>query len=287
LASGRINRVILLSDGQANVGVTDTPTLAKGAARAADQGIRITTIGLGLDYNEDLMEALAENGRGQYHYVKDASGLQAVFDGELKAMQATVATNVDLKFAPSCDGVEIEDVYGYETRHDGSQLIVPLADLYGGDHRKVIVRLRAPSNIEGSESLVHATLSWKDARTNDAGTESVDLGVTVTADADAVASAADSDVLAQVEQVQAARTMRRATAMYEKGDTRGALKEIEAQESATHAREQQYHLAPEATAPIYNSMHAAAGVMAAAPADSDKGKDATKKAKAEAMDMSH
>src|SRR6185369_13658386 len=53
--------------------------------RIADQGVRVTTIGLGLDYNEDLMEATAENGRGQYYYVKDAGSLESVFAGELRS----------------------------------------------------------------------------------------------------------------------------------------------------------------------------------------------------------
>ena len=114
-----MNRVVLLSDGQANEGVTDRPTLGRIAAGAADRGVRLTTVGMGLDYNEDLMELLAENGRGRYYYVKDAASLEGVFAGELASMQATVASATELQLTPLCAGVEMLEVFGYETRAPG------------------------------------------------------------------------------------------------------------------------------------------------------------------------
>ena len=64
LTTGQVSRIILLSDGKANAGVIDQSAIADTARAAADKGVRITSVGVGLDYNEDLMEAIAEAGRG-------------------------------------------------------------------------------------------------------------------------------------------------------------------------------------------------------------------------------
>src|SRR5262249_20398951 len=132
LGQGTVNRVILLSDGNANVGITDVPSLSRVASDASERGVRITTVGLGLDCNEDLMEQVADHGRGQYSCGRAASGRDAVFAGELKAIQGTVAPAAELRLEPACAGVEIAEIYGYPTRRDGRAVVVPLADLAGG-----------------------------------------------------------------------------------------------------------------------------------------------------------
>src|SRR5207245_10292972 len=155
---------ILLSDGQANVGMVDLASLGTVAQAAAEQGIHVTTVGLGLDYNEDLMEALAERGRGQYYYVKDAASLERVFAGELRALEATVATQLELRIEPAAPGVEILDVPGYPLRRVGAAALVPLADLAGGETRKIVVKLRAPVHTLGAQPIVRATLAFAEAR---------------------------------------------------------------------------------------------------------------------------
>lgn len=286
IAEGRVNRVILLSDGQANVGITDTPTLARIAGGAADEGVRVTTIGLGLDYNEDLMEALAENGRGQYYYVRDAGGLEAVFAGELRSMQATVATRAELRLEPSCAGVEILEVYGYASRRDGQTVVVPMADLYGGDRRKLVVRLRMPAGHEGRTDVVRAVLGFDDAIAGGRKVAATTLGIEVTTDAQAVKAALDHEVLVKVEETEAANAMRNAAAAYERGDRAGAARQLQAQKARTAQRAAGYDMKPSATAGVQAELDdMEQGVMAHDPA-SGAGRDLTKKSKADARAMS-
>jgi hypothetical protein len=125
-----------------------------------DYANRINALhGLGVDYNEDLMEMVAESGRGQYYFVKDSAGLESVFAGELRSMQGTVATRAELRLTPACNGVEIAEVYGYESRREGGDTVVPLSDLFGGEKRKLIVRLRGPAAALGKKALVRTTLA--------------------------------------------------------------------------------------------------------------------------------
>jgi Ca-activated chloride channel family protein len=226
-AEGQVNRVILLSDGLANSGVVDTPSIAEGARQAANAGVRITTVGVGLDFNEDLMEAIAEAGRGNYHYVKEASDLDRVVAEEMAGIQTTVATNVELRLSPVCAGVEIAEVHGYESKREGNAFVVPMADLSGNDSRKLLVSLKVPSNHNGNVAALHGELVYRDAKGTEVHKANVDLGLQVTDDKQAVNASVNADVMAQALQLQGAKSMRDAAAAYEAGDQAGAAAIIE------------------------------------------------------------
>jgi Ca-activated chloride channel family protein len=282
----RINRVVLLSDGQANVGVVDPQLIARDASQAADQGVRVTTIGLGIDYNEDLMEAIAENGRGQYYYVKDAAGLESVFAGELRSMQGTVATAAELRIDPACAGVEVADVYGYNFRRDGRSVVVPLSDMFGGEKRKVLVKLKVPAGTSGAKGLARTTLAFEDKIAGGKKTASVNLGVEVSGDADAVRQSIDSEVMGKVEEVEAARTMRAAAEAYDRGDQAGARKMLGEQRERTKKRAQEYNLPAASTGAVMAPLEEMDKDFEAYAPGSMEGKAATKGAKAGARDLS-
>src|SRR5580693_730988 len=107
----RINRVILLSDGLANVGPSSTAAL-KGLGRSLSrQGVSVTTIGVGDDYNEDVMAGLAEASDANYYYVQDAERLPEIFAKELGGLQTVTARDVVVTIACS-DGVQPVDLIG-------------------------------------------------------------------------------------------------------------------------------------------------------------------------------
>src|SRR5581483_2232947 len=83
LSDKRINRIILLSDGLANVGPSSPRELRRLGGDLAERGIAVTTIGVGADYNEDLMAGLAEASDANYYYVKDTEKLPEIFNKEL------------------------------------------------------------------------------------------------------------------------------------------------------------------------------------------------------------
>jgi Ca-activated chloride channel homolog len=280
---GHVNRVILLSDGKANVGMTDIPSLSREAGAAAEHGVRITTVGLGDDYNEDLMEALAESGRGQYYYVRDAAGLERVFAGELRALQATVATRTELRLEPSCAGVEIAEVFGYAARREGAAVVVPLSDLSGGDRRKVVARLRVPVARRGHVGVIRATLSYADAHGGPTRSVLAALGVEVTPETAAIQAGADKDVLAKVAQVETATTIRKAAEVYSAGDQAGAVILIRDAEKKMAERKAKYRLEAAAVAPAEGRLSATGAGMAATPPSAAAAPALTKGAKADAL----
>lgn len=94
--SGRQNRVILLSDGQPTTGVTSTAAIiAMSAARNSD-GIGLTTVGLGSDFNLELMRGLAEQADGNFYFLENSTAVDEVFTEELAYFTLPVAFDVTI-----------------------------------------------------------------------------------------------------------------------------------------------------------------------------------------------
>ncbi len=284
LVPGHVNRVVLLSDGNANVGVTDVSSLARLAGDASERGVRITTVGLGDDYNEDLMEAVAENGRGRYYYVKDATTLDAVFAGELRAIQGTVATASELRLEPACAGVEIAEVFGYVTRREGGTTIVPLADIAGGDRRKIVARLVVPTGTTGAMGVLTATLGYT-ASEGKAGVARAVVGVEVTEDVALVEKTVDPDVLGKVEQAESSVVMRQAAQAYERGDQEGAVRLVRERRADAEKKARRYKMKDADMKTVYDSLDSMGSGMATTAPSAPAGRAVTKSVKAGAYQL--
>jgi len=137
----RINRVILLSDGLANVGPSSTAAL-KGLGRSLSrQGVSVTTIGVGDDYNEDLMVGLAEASDANYYYVQDAEKLPEIFAKELGGLQTVTARNVQVVIT-CADGVEPMDVIGRPEKFADRKTVVEFGPFSSGQKRYLFLRCR-------------------------------------------------------------------------------------------------------------------------------------------------
>jgi len=104
----RINRVILLSDGLANVGPSSPRELRRLGGDLSEKGISVTTIGVGDDYNEDLMAGLAEASDANYYYVQDTEKLPEIFAKELGELLTVAARDVRIEI--TCPDGEFEPV---------------------------------------------------------------------------------------------------------------------------------------------------------------------------------
>lgn len=149
LDPGSLNRVILLSDGNANVGITDDDQLAELAGRWIDQGVSLTTMGVGLDYNEDLLAAMADQGGGSYRFIDNPSTLAAVFSDELQQLASVAARGVAVSIE-TAPGVELLDVLGYDEELVEGAARVRVGDVREGETRKVVIKVRVPAASQGS-----------------------------------------------------------------------------------------------------------------------------------------
>lgn len=114
---GAINRVILCSDGVANVGRTGPESILARIAREAEEGIELTTVGFGMgNYNDVLMEQLADQGDGNYAYVDDLAAARRVFVENLTGTLQTIAADAKIQVEFDRQVVQSYRLLGYENR---------------------------------------------------------------------------------------------------------------------------------------------------------------------------
>jgi Ca-activated chloride channel family protein len=114
---GAINRVILCSDGVANVGATDPDAILEQVRQYADTGINLTTVGFGMgNFNDVLMEQLADNGDGSYAYVDDLDEAEKLFVDDLTSTLQVIAKDAKVQVDFNPDVVSRYRLIGYENR---------------------------------------------------------------------------------------------------------------------------------------------------------------------------
>ena len=111
-------------------------------------------MGVGLDYNEDLMTKLADNGGGRYHFIEKSSAIANVLNDELKGLVATVARNLQLVIKP-VRGVRVLKVFGYPAQQNGSAVTSSIGFMGGSQSREVLVRVAIDTGIIGT-SLINS-----------------------------------------------------------------------------------------------------------------------------------
>jgi Ca-activated chloride channel family protein len=137
----RINRVILLSDGLANVGPSSPRDLRRLGRELAESGVSVTTIGVGDDYNEDLMAGLAEASDANYYYVQDTEKLPEIFAKELGEMLTVAAREVRIEI--TCpDGVQPIGFIGRSEKFENQRASVNLSQFTLGQGRYLFMRCR-------------------------------------------------------------------------------------------------------------------------------------------------
>ncbi len=139
-----VNRVVLLSDGLANVGITDPVELNRIAKRYRDKSISITAMGVGLDYNENLMMGLSESGGGNYYFIEHPHSLAAIIRQEFDMVSSVVAQNGAI-YLTLGDNVHVQDVVGCEFKNENARYIIPIGDLYANETREFTVELSIPA----------------------------------------------------------------------------------------------------------------------------------------------
>jgi Ca-activated chloride channel family protein len=162
--AGYVNRVLLLTDGLANVGFTDPIELNKLVSdRYNEKGIALSTFGLGADYNEDLLTSLAETGRANYYFIKQADQIPNIFASELKSLLSVVAQNAMISVGLP-DGMECEKVYGYPYELKNRKIEIKLNDIYASDEKAVLIKLK-PVNRQKESFSFNCNLFFTDAET--------------------------------------------------------------------------------------------------------------------------
>jgi Ca-activated chloride channel family protein len=156
----RVNRIILLSDGQANSGPSSPADLGDLGASLIKEGISVTTLGLGLDYNEDLMTALARRSDGNNYFIESTTELAAKFDFEFNDVMSVVAQEVTVRIT-CAPGVRPIRVLGREADITGQTVTAYLNQVYGEQEKYVLLEVEVPAGSDGARrNLADVAVSY-------------------------------------------------------------------------------------------------------------------------------
>jgi Ca-activated chloride channel family protein len=224
-----INRVLLLTDGKANVGITQPENILAKVKEAAGGGIATTTLGFGANFNEDLLIGMAGAGAGHFYVIQSPDDAEGVFGIEMEGLSSVAAQNlvVTIQPAPTVKVASVLNRYRFEAR--GQQVEVGLGEVYSTEDRQLAVELSVDAGAAaGSAPLV--TLAYKYQSLVDGVLKefSGELPVMVTLGSEEEASAlsADKNVLAQTNRLRIAQVKDRAIELADKGDLKGASQQL-------------------------------------------------------------
>ncbi len=139
----RVNRVILLSDGLANIGPDSPSELEQLGESLIKEGISVSTMGLGLGYNEDLMSRLALASSGNHVFIEDAENLVQVFQNEFDDVLSVVAQKIRLNIKLA-EGIRPVKVLNYPADITGQHVSIDLGQLYSKQERYFVLEVEIP-----------------------------------------------------------------------------------------------------------------------------------------------
>jgi Ca-activated chloride channel homolog len=224
LDSGRISRIILLSDGLANVGPSSPDEVGRLGAALMKEGIAVTTIGVGTDYNEDLMTRVSSNSDGNSYFVEKSDDLPAIFSKELGDVLSVVASRVRLTVRFRTGATPIECI-GRDARIADGIVTADLNQLYGGQEKYLLVRTElAPGRDGESRPLADAEVAYEDVTSRRAAQVTASGRIRFSRDAREVAASVNVPVAREYNLNVNALEMERAVKLADEGKKKEAAK---------------------------------------------------------------
>ncbi|HEX4613796.1 MAG TPA: VWA domain-containing protein, partial [Urbifossiella sp.] len=263
-----IGRALLLTDGQANVGVTDPKKLAAEAAAWAAKGVSTTTLGFGRDFDEDVLLKMAEASGGNFYYIETPDDACQVFQIEGETLTSVAVQNLVLTLRPAAgSGVTVKDVVNrYPARPTAKGLEVTAGDVYAAEDKLIGVEIEVPPQARGKKALalVEVEYTYDLVVTDGANRGRVEAAggtFTVAVPVDKTAPTRDVDVVRQAARLRVARAKEEAVVFSDAARTADAAAVLRG--AAENLRRQQldeeFDLAEEAAQLDYFADHFTAG----------------------------
>jgi Ca-activated chloride channel family protein len=230
LAEQGVNRCLLLTDGLANVGITDHDELSRHASELRARGVSTSTFGVGNDFDERLLQALADAGGGHFYYIADAPQIRDAITSEVGETLEIVARDVSLEITAR-DDIRVEPISPYRVSGAGNRTFVAIGELASEQVVEVVLRLSFPFGLLGRETGAIVALTDRDGAFGPDGvaaTEPVRLTWTYADDRANDAQPRDREVDRAVARLFAARARQEAVGRNRVGDYSGARHVLDA-----------------------------------------------------------
>lgn len=138
---GYVNRVLLLSDGLANRGISGRSEIAELVReRSRKYGVTISTFGVGNDFNENLMADIADYGKGNYYYIKNSEDIPRIFASELNGVRYLAGQDSKIRIKYPSDYLTVNKVFGYPYEIFGDEIMIDLKDIFAGQKKTILIK---------------------------------------------------------------------------------------------------------------------------------------------------
>ncbi len=212
-----IDRMLLLSDGEANRGIKDEAGIRTLARQARTRGATISSIGVDVDYNERLMSALAREANGRHYFSETGENLDQIFDQELDSLITALAKDAELvvELAP---GVRVAEVLDRSYQQVDRRVIVPMGTFAAGEAKTFLLRLDVPPSPAGERPIAAVGFNYEDLAAGERGECFGELAAQMTKTPGEV-SPIDAIVLGRLTKSETVRTLDQANALFAQGRT--------------------------------------------------------------------
>jgi Ca-activated chloride channel family protein len=215
----RVNRVILMSDGLANRGITDQSKLIGLAQQKLAEGISTTTMGLGKDFNEDLMMAIANSAGGAFYFIESAEVTPTIFHEELQGLLSLIGQNLVISLEMQGYITNVNQLNAYPVHTDGKRYSYRLGDVFGEEVKTLLLELNIPAlHTIGQQQIANLHFEYDELTENGTQHRVWDLPVVVNvAPPESVPELANPEVKRSVLLLKAAQARAEAVQHADKG----------------------------------------------------------------------
>lgn len=223
-SSGRVKRLVLVSDG-----LDDTRSESESLARnGTDRGITVSSLGIGLDFDEGYMSSVARAGRGNFGFVENVTALARFLERELSETASTTIENAVARLELPEDMTFVRAIGAdVSTRgSDDERIELRLGSLFAGDERRVVIELETDADY-GDSLSIESEIRWSQVGGERASIDLKDLTIVTTDDAEQVADARDPGVYGACMSALASLRQLEAAQAYAQGDTKRAKRIID------------------------------------------------------------
>ena len=211
---GRVRRIVLVSDG-----LDSTRVQAEALARSSfSSGITVSSLGIGNDFDEAYMGAVAQSGHGNFAFIKEGASLASFLKRELEESSKTTIENMRVQIDLP-DGMRFVSATGADAVVNSKTVDLRIGSLFAGDEQRIVLELAS----DGTNASVGATATWNRVGGDSATHTAIpSLSVVATSDTGDVERGRDGNVFASAVSVTSSKRQLEASEAYSRGDTQRA-----------------------------------------------------------------
>lgn len=225
MAPAGVNRTLVLTDGLANVGIVDPAELARHARELRARGVTTTTFGVGADFDEALLQSMADAGGGHFYFIEHAAQIQDHIATEVGELLQVVARDATLEITAP-DGLAIATLSPYALERRGSRMQVLLGDLVAEQRLEVVLRVKFGYGPIGQEVGILVGVADREGVLSASGVQPVGVGWEFADDRTNDLQPRDRSVDHEVAKLFVARARQGAVQLNRLGQYREAMLEV-------------------------------------------------------------